>query len=478
MDFSVSLDHWARTAPGQIAVASNSQELTYSQLAGRAQSLATALHRLPDERIGILSNDPVSMSIGFQASVIAGKTLSILDPAWPQELLHSMTAQLQVTHILTDVASQDSVTALTLTPLAIEYFEESSLEPWAPQAPGRDLLTICTSGSTGVPKVIVRTQGSWQSSLAVGSSILGSHAGTVTLCPGPISHGLGLYAMVESIHNGGSFIASGLYDATKTTALIRRYRCTRLVSVPTIIQKLIERLTGDELESLRVIVSGGEPLPQSLVDKIHESTPTCTITEYYGSSENSLIAFRFRQEVKPEKPIATWSLFPGVRIHFHDEDESSNFGTLYVDSPFNASGYDPQGKVQIKRCGHSISVNDRGRLNNDGALELQGRTDGMLNVNGNNVHPEEILRVMRQLGFADAHLRLTLQEKSSRLVVYTLQLVTDTQALAHTLFASLPKYKVPHELMVLSAWPSTNSGKILLDGEVPEESCIQKVILR
>ena len=460
-------------------MASAKEELTFGQLLLRAQVLSAHLRRSPGLRVGIRTQDPVAMAVGFHAAVLAGKALVVLDPAWPQELLTASARRLGATSVVTDPDQATVLQDLGFSTHPVPVDATGPLRPVRPASPERELLVICTSGSSGEPKAIVRSQDSWQESLASGAAVLGAVPAAVTLCPGPISHGLGLYALVESLHTGGTLLASGRWNTDTVRTLLGRYACTRIVSVPTIIQRLLDTAADGALASLATVVSGGEPLPAPTVETIFAQTPATACTEYYGSSEHSLIAYRRHWPGEAPGGNFIGIPFPGVKLHIHRGKQSSPEGAIFVDSPFNASGYDSSGAVSIDRCGASTSVGDLGRLLADGRLELLGRGGAMLNLNGNNVHPGEIVQAFARLGLADIRIRMVSREGKKTLLAYTCTEPQPGPELAGRLRELLPSYKIPRELVFLERWPMTSSGKIA-DAELPDSSIpdLAKVALR
>lgn len=460
-------------------MASAVEELTFGQLMLRAQTLSEALRQHPGQRVGIYARDPLTMAVGFHAAVLAGKPLVVLDPAWPPAQLTATARRLGAAGVIVHPDQAGSLRDLAFTPYPVPADAAGRLRPVRPSDPDRELLVICTSGSSGEPKAIVRSQASWQESLASGAEILGAAPAAVTLCPGPISHGLGLYALVESLHTGGTLLASGRWNADAVCAMLSRHACTRIVSVPTIIQRLLDTADDCAFSSLATVVSGGEPLPAPTVNKIFVQTPATACTEYYGSSEHSLIAYRRRGPGEGPAGNFIGTPFPGVRLHLHRGGRSPSNGLIFVDSPFNASGYDSSGSAAIERCGTSTSVGDLGRLFDDGRLELQGRGGAMLNLNGNNVHPGEIMQAFARLGLADVRVLMVERDGSKTLLAFTCGDPLQGRELGGRLRELLPSYKIPHELVFLERWPMTSSGKIA-DSELPGAGVPQlaKVFLR
>lgn len=458
MGFWQAVASRAQSCPNKSAVIAPSGNLTFSQLAGRAHRLARTLKSHEQQRIGMLTRDPITMAVGFHATSLAGKTLVVLDPSWPQALLDSMLGTLACKLVITDCSNRLGETGLA-DPLVLS--PESDCSPWElhEHENERELLIICTSGSTARPKAISRTADSWLASLAAGAEILMATEEAVTLSPGPVSHGLGLYSLIESIHTGGTFIGAGHWRPEAINSLLSQVACNRIVSVPTILGRLPTHLEPQHLSNIRWVISGGETLPAQLVSRLHALPALESCIEYFGSSEHSLIAYAHRGTTAKDTGCFSGRLFPGVSVHFHDVDPDTGSGAAYIDSPYNANGYDPATAPPIAQCGNSTGILDRGMQSHDGTITFMRRDDGMLNLNGNNIHPSEIIDVLATLNILDAKVQVEQEKGHSRLIVHVLSPAVDSEYLQKRLFELLPAFKVPHEIIVHKAWPLTFSGK-------------------
>lgn len=479
MDLSFALAHWAQLTPDRVAVASPTSELTYRQLALAAQAFAGVLSHQRESRVGIYTTDPLTMSIGFHAALRAEKTMVILDPAWPEALLRSMSRRLGARQVITDRSRAPELENSGIEPLLIRATSDLPMVLPTELNRDREFLVICTSGSTGAPKATVRSQGSWEASIESGATILGAHPAIITLAPGPISHGLGLYALAETLHTGGTFLSPGRWNLAECRTLIQKYPCTRLVSVPTIIERICRAATPRELAHLTRIICGGERLESHVLQQIFSLASVRQCTEYYGSSEQGLIAYRHREPHERQEQSFVGTLFPGVSCHVHDDTADSPYGTLCVDSPFNATYYDDSGPEILTRCGTSVSIGETARQLPDARLMITGRVDGMLNVHGNNVHPQELRDAFAAAGLPGVRIVMSEVQRRQALRAYSCEPPVPPEKLRRTLRSLLPVYKIPHELVYLSDWPTTASGKISLDQPTLQtHTVIRKEVLR
>lgn len=472
MDLSTQLHHYALTCPTHPAVVGSEDSLDYAGLYIRASTLAVQLRSTPslNNRVGIFSTDPVTLAVAFYACVISGFSAVILSPETPNKILAENSQRLELLSAITDTARNKRVKQLGLN--AIQ--ESAAIRPSKIEAPPKisseaELLVIFTSGSSGVPKAVVRTRASWEASISSTAKILGASTSSVSLIPGPLTHGLGLYAMVESISTGGTSIASGRWSLSLIQKLLRITVPNRIVAVPSLVDRLLTGLSQEVWSQLTHVIMGGENLPSSLARRVQELNESVSCIEYFGSSEHSFIAYRdysqSNMQLKPLELAFVGRLFDGIVAHLHGQESDESPGRLMVQSPFNSAGYHPSGPGTVERCQDSIGNGDIARLMPDRIIQVFGRSGDMINLNGNNIYPDEISRALEDIEIPNAKVIVRLDVDGYHLL--TAYVLTDNPgALAAgpeiygALEEFLPRYKIPHELVFLDAWPLNGAGKL------------------
>lgn len=117
-----------------------------------------------------------------------------------------------------------------------------------------------------------------------------------------------------------SVLYPGRFDVDRALAAVQNYRATVFVAVPTIFRMVIARPDAEkqyDLSSLRMGVSGGEPLP---ADTYQEARRRFGIEIYdsIGQSENHL--FLGERPGLPVKPGSMGKPFPGHVVTVLDEE--------------------------------------------------------------------------------------------------------------------------------------------------------------
>jgi long-chain acyl-CoA synthetase len=465
-------DHWRRT-PDALALALGDDRLTYGDLARRAAAVAAGLAAMPrrHER-GWMPPDGRLLALavgnrGVFAELFAGATAgasacAVLDPAWPPAQAREVLRRLVPDLLVADGARTELLAAageLGIPALTTGAGGSCTgwLARWAGADPGRELtaagadgetfLVGFTSGTTGLPKAFRQPRRSWRTSLASGRQVWGLDAAAHTLAPGPLAHGLTLYALAECLDAGATFHGLPRFDANETASVLAEGEVRRLVLVPTMLSGLCAAAAGEPFPSVLLVVSGGARLEPELAEHARAVLPNARISEYYGASELGFVTVAGRP-------------FPGVEVAVREE------GTVFVRSPLVCDGYlwadDDRG---LRRDGEWATVGDLGRLAPDGTLRVVGRQDGMVVTGGLNVYPAEVESVLRRIegveeamvtGVADAHL--------GSLLVAVLSGPGAARLTHAALMAEcrdhLPRYKVPRRVYATRRWPLTASGKV------------------
>ena len=352
-----------------------------------------------------------------------------------------------------------------------------------PEPHTQPVFETLTSGSTGQPRRIRRTQASWAASFAVNAR-LGIHPGARIAVLGRLIHSLSLYGAIEGLHLGAEVhLLDTLRPDRQHTALAHR-RITHLYATPAQLRLLIEG--QDTCPDLRLILVGGSKLDPSLRAALAALAPAAKLREFYGAAETSFITLA--DETTPETSVG--SPYPGVEITLDPN------GEVWVRSPYLFLGYAPpaihigpnipaggasepvarssRAEARRKACAPALnspptatrwrddwlSVGEIGSMEN-GFLTLKGRAGRMVTVADQNVFPEEIEGLLHALpGITRAAVLPVPDAKRGAVLVAVLQgdPMQEPTILA-TLRAKLGPLKAPKSLIWRDDWPMLASGK-------------------
>lgn len=239
-----------------------------------------------------------------------------------------------------------------------------------------------TSGSTGQPRRILRTQGSWTASFSVNARF-GVGPGARVAVLGRLVHSLSLYGAVEGLHLGAEVhLLESLRPDRQHKAMISR-GISHLYATPAQLRLLLEGYRS--CPDLRLILVGGSKLDPGLRAALLSRAPAARVHEFYGAAETSFITLTGADT--PEGSVGR--VYPEVEIALDPG------GEVWVKSPYLFKGYGGDPGSTRWRNGW-LSVGEIGRME-DGFLYLHGRAGRMVTVADQNVFPEEIEVLMQAL---------------------------------------------------------------------------------
>lgn len=340
---------------------------------------------------------------------------------------------------------------------------------------------IFTSGSTGVPKGVVisveafRTYIDWTrtnfASFSEIKTLLVSAELTFDIAMGDIAFALAFGTAL--------LVASNHRDIPGLVSLIGRYEVGLLYAVPTthhMIQAFCLRRPPGSLSSLRLILSGGDKFPWSMVENYGLMAPDAHFYNVYGPTEFTINCFSIRLDDKlslkdfsDEVPIG--ECFEHLFRAFIDTDGFvAGQGELCVAGAQAMKGYlgDPDltassfVRLQVSD-GSVVPFYRTGDLafEAQGQIYVRGRIDGLVKNRGYRVHLDEISRAVETVPRV-AHACAVVSEVGGIVVFVKLEdkRPTGDAELENLIMRSLPVRLVPDRLVFLENFPLNQSGKV------------------
>jgi O-succinylbenzoic acid--CoA ligase len=244
----------------------------------------------------------------------------------------------------------------------------------------------------------------------------------------------GLSVFTRSAIYGTTVVAEPTFEVGRIRAVLEAGEVTLASLVPTMLVRLrdagLERAPG-----VRGILLGGGPIPPGLLE--WSRAAGLPVMPTYGMTETtSQIA-----TARPGERLAR--VLPGAEVEITAEGEILVRGPMVA-----ADGW--------------LHTGDRGRLTDDGLLEVEGRMDDVIVTGGENVAAREVEEVVRSHpGVRDAAvLGIEDPEWGMAVTAFVVGRLNEADLLDHCR-AALPGFKVPKRVVVLRELPRTASGKVL-----------------
>ncbi|MFF4528514.1 AMP-binding protein [Streptomyces sp. NPDC001407] len=262
--------------------------------------------------------------------------------------------------------------------------------------PDDDWCIRHTGGTTGIPKGIRMTHGSYRRSLD--HRLAGAGDPPRYLACTALAHLAGVFVDM-TLHQGGSVVLRHGFEPGDVLAAIERERVTHTWLLPPLLYRLLDHpdLAGTDLSSLSRISYGGTAASPT---RLRQAAKVLGPVLYglYGQAEAQYIteAGPAEQEITGRGgQLTVGRAVPGVEIAIRDADGATlppgERGEVQVRTPYVMPGYwkQPELTAEVLRDGW-VRTGDVGYLDEDGYLYIVDRIKEMIVVVGGHVYPAEL----------------------------------------------------------------------------------------
>jgi microcystin synthetase protein McyB len=343
-----------------------------------------------------------------------------------------------------------------------------------------------TSGSTGEPKAILGSHGSLRHFIDWEKREFGINESWRCLQIAQINFDAYLRETCVTLCSGGTLYIPESTEREDLELLLLRigeWKINLLHTVPSVMRLFLKMGRGlinahNLLKNLRIFVLGGEPLFVKELAEWHQIFGSQTeFVNIYGASETTFVKHFYRipnpNNIPYERvpggqtlPDAAYAVVDGNRARAIGE-----VGEVFVKSPYLTKGY-----YQDESLTHSVFVpnplnggrdivyrtGDLGRLLPDLTLEVIGRSDNQIKLNGVRIELGEIEDVLSAIEGVEK--ALVIANKKEELVTviayYQAEDTVHQEYIRGKLKQLLPIYMQPSFLMRLEAFPLLPNGKI------------------
>ena len=342
----------------------------------------------------------------------------------------------------------------------------------SPVGPDDVFLINSTSGTTGLPKCVVHTQNRWHyfHEKAVANGELTTDDVFISVLPMPFGFGIWT-SHTTPIYLGATTVRLERFDAAAACAAIARYRATVLCCVSTQLAMMLANPASHEndLSSLRVAFTGGEPLPYTQAARFEELTGV-TILQFYGSNETGLLSATTVADPLDRRLRTAGRIVPEMQVRLFDGDDDvtlSGRGQPVCRGPALSLGYlNGTDHDKLFTKDGWMRMGDVCELDADGYLTLTGRTSDFILRGGKNisaVQVEEAVATHPAIAVAAA-VAMPDPVFGERACVFvelkeggTVDLPTLVE---HLLQQGVSKELLPERLEILDELPRSSGGKI------------------
>ena len=256
---------------------------------------------------------------------------------------------------------------------------------------------------------------------------------------------------------------------------------TSAMVVPTMLARIVEHLDGGPADrpTLASIAYGGARMPAPVLESALRAFPTTAFTNAYGLTEtSSTIAVLgpedHRAAVESADPMvrgrlaSAGRLVPGLEAQIRADDDTvlppGKVGELWVRGAQVSGEYRDTASV-LDQQGW-FPTRDLARLDQDGYLYLEGRTDDIVIRGGENIAPAEVEdALLRHPAVAEAAVVGLPDDEWGQRLVAAVVLRADAQADEQTLRTHVRRLlrgsRTPDDVVFRTALPQTPTGKVI-----------------
>ena len=416
MNISMILEMAADAFPDRIGVSAGGNRFTYFGLLQRSLTAAEIIRRNGSLYAAVLDVNSAAIPVALFGAALAGVPYAPLNYRLARGEIEELLGRVAPATLFTTSEAFGDLSAPQGTVIAdrARLLADDGLLHLA-AIPGDNergiAVQLFTSGTTGKPKAAILRHENLMAYILGTVEFASATEEDAALITVPPYHIAGISAVLSSIYAGRRMVLLENFDARDWLETCQAERITNAFVVPTMLARIVDALTNGgvdwDLSSLRAIAFGGGKMPLSVIERAMKLLPRVDFTNAYGLTETSsticlLDPDDHRTAAASDDPkihrrlgsvgraIGTIEieiredngavLSAGMPGHIHVRGGQVAGEYLGLGSALDAAGWFP--------------TRDRGFLDEDGFLFLDGRADDVIVKGGENISPGEIEDVL------------------------------------------------------------------------------------
>ena len=326
-------------------------------------------------------------------------------------------------------------------------------------------VEMLTSGTTGPPKRIPLTYAAFGDTVTAATA---HYSGAeddgprlrsgVAIVSSPLVHMSGLFRTLLNLCEGRRIALLERFRVPEFVDLVLRHRPRAVSLVPAALSMVLDANVEPEVfASVEVVTSGTAHLPVAVQEAFEQRydvavLPSYGATEFAGGVAGWNLALHREWATAKRGSVGRPQRGREVRIMSLDDDTELGHGA--------------QGRIEVRTEGREwVRTTDIGRVDADGFLYVDGRTDDVIIRGGFKVTPADIVEALRSHpAVRDAGVTALPDERLGAVPVAAVEVSAaasaDADELLDYLRARLTRYQLPARLLVVGELPRTPSMKV------------------
>ena len=302
---------------------------------------------------------------------------------------------------------------------------------------------VLTSGTTGRPKPLWRSESSWREFFDIQNNIFYINKDTKIFLHGSFSF-TGVSNMVVAVlWSGGTVITTSSLRPIRWIQLIDKYHVDHIYALPTKLRLLV-RHCKSKLDCINYIIGGSQVLDRQLMEQLELICPNMEFILYYGASELNYITYCTGKEWL-DREGTVGRPFPSVKI-------AEQNSVIYVTT-----------KHHIEGIPDTYTVNDCGYIDSDGYLMFHGRRGDVINKGGYKISIPEMELYLQSLQGVSEVAVITINDeiRGEDFIAYmVLEDNTELSKIIECIHHERPSVEWPKAILEIPIIPLTECSKV------------------
>lgn len=302
---------------------------------------------------------------------------------------------------------------------------------------------VLTSGTTGRPKPLWRSESSWREFFDIQNNIFYINKDTKIFLHGSFSF-TGVSNMVVAVlWSGGTVITTSSLRPIRWIQLIDKYHVDHIYALPTKLRLLV-RHCKSKLDSINYIIGGSQVLDRQLMEQLELICPNMEFILYYGATELNYITYCTGKEWL-DREGTVGRPFPSVKV-------AEQNGVIYVNT-----------KHHIEGIPDTYTVNDCGYIDSHGYLMFNGRRGDVINKGGYKISIPEMELYLQSLQGVSEVAVITINDeiRGEDFIAYmVLEDNTELSKIIECIHHERPSVEWPKAILEIPMIPLTECSKV------------------
>ncbi|WP_448851820.1 AMP-binding protein [Corynebacterium sp. 335C] len=485
--------------PDRLALVDDEGELTYTELRDLSISLSEAMMDLglaehtpfgvmarngrgiimPMAAKSFVGAEILLMNTGASSAQIEGlikqngMKFLFIDEEFLGQLPDDMHGCRVVVSHMADYSTRDHLPegALVMRDLA-EAGGSSDIQ----RKPEQGRIIIMSSGTTGLPKGILRDEPKTPSPLGAVAERIPWRRNMVIHQSATMFHAWGWANVIIAMGTGATIVTQRNFDGAPCIDQCRKYGVDGMISAAIWLRNFRDALKErpelqSELGPFDFLVSSGNAIPPWLVTELTERFGP-VVHNFYGSTEAGICTIATGEEMA-RNPETSGRPALGVRTAILDEKnrpvKTGEIGRLHTAMAMTFNGY-LSAEDSFRTVDGMFEIGDLAKQDEDGYIYICGRSDDMIIKGGENVFPREVEELVGSIhGTGDVFARgVQDDDLIASLHVYVVRADNEDgrglseEGIKKFVADRLAAWSVPDEVFFVDSLPRNPAGKVVL----------------